>query len=306
MSLIQGRNVWPFTDTIHVVSADPLRTPSLTNEFPFIWSEPSEPCHKKPCYRLIFKLGPCHSPSQQCTVAGFLASRICYYGSSVCFLSELFSLYITVCTIRPFPLSLSLFRSPCICWLGYWRGRSLPCKDFSRFFSSFSFLCLFSALSLSISFSFSLSVYFLQCDQVQVIPIPSVCIIIFHFSSSHSFTVTSSLCSLRFIILAACGYWHKGDFSLLSGEILHGPILIIIRLSRHCFHYLPSSHTVGSKKLIQINLLSYDLFVALSSCPFLQSLEQHKWLIFLLDQIYWILHQTFAAAVWISKWMTGP
>lgn len=208
--------------TLYMWSALTRSGPSLTNESPLIQSEPSEPCHKKPCYSvgLIFKLGPCPQslPAVYCCwISGqpyLLLWQLCL------FLSKLFSLSITVCTICPFSLSLSVLLSLCICWLEYWCCQLLPCNDFSLFFFCFPGFFLFVFfLTFNLFLFFALSVYFLQCDQVQVIPIPSVCIIIFHFSSPHSITIMSSLCSLRFIILAACGCWHKGDFSLLSDEI---------------------------------------------------------------------------------------
>jgi len=38
----------------------------------------------------------------------------------------------------------------------------------------------------------------------------------------------------------------------------------------------------------------------------LHSLEQNMKCISLFDQIHWILCETFAAALWINKWMTRP
>lgn len=77
-----------------------------------------------------------------------------------------------------------------------------------------------------------LSVYFLQCDQVQVIPIPSVCIISFIF-----FSITTYPTFACYATGAASSQPHacidvKTKVPFRPGEILHGPILMVLRLSQ--------------------------------------------------------------------------
>lgn len=256
----------------------PAAIPSLTSEFPLIKSEPSEPRHKKPCYSvgLIFELGP--SP-QSLPVAGFLARHICYYGSPVCFWASC-SHFFSLCVLYvPFSLSSSPLTLHLVIRLS-----TLSISPLLRSVTSFLWLAWFPIshpVSLDLFIFFSLFI-FLQCDQVQVIPIPSVCIIIFHLSLS-CITVTSSFCLLCFIILAACGCWLRGDLSLLSGENLQCYILIIIQRSRLSF-VTPSHHWYKEEEPIHYMIVSLSLFYSSIRCQ-----EQNSRLIFLLNQIHWIL-----------------
>lgn len=89
------------------------------------------------------------SPSHQCTVARFLASRICYYGSSVCFRVSYSHFLPPRVLYTPFPLSLAVLLSVCICCLEYW------CCWFCPFhYSSFLFFKYVFPPCLSHSLSF--------------------------------------------------------------------------------------------------------------------------------------------------------
>lgn len=103
-----------------------------------------------------------HSPSQQCTVAGFLASRICFYGSSVCFWACC-SHFLSQCVLYVpiLSLSFSLPLSLCICWLEYWCCRLLLRNDFHcfSFASRVFFLRLFSPSTFNLFLFFSLCLF---------------------------------------------------------------------------------------------------------------------------------------------------
>lgn len=173
-------------------------------------------------------------------------------------------------TLFPPPFSSRAFGNYNIDVVDFFLAMILHC------FFSFAFLLLFLCIPhpLAQYLSLSLSVYLLQCDQVQVIPIPSVCIIIFHFSSSHHSNLSPTpppLYLLCFIILAACGYWHKGDFSLPSNEILHSSILSDNHTASSALWYDSlSTHTIGRKKrsiyyhVIYLWLLSFVHFSCVS------------------------------------------
>lgn len=195
-----------------------------------------------------------HSSSQQCSVAGFLARRICYYGSSVCFWASCSDFFLSLCVLYvPFSQFSPFLTVHLLIRISMLSILLLAC-----------FFFWFSTLSLSISFSFSLCLFspvwpgpghphpqcmyyylsfFFILHQTNLLPLLAV----LHHSSC------MWMLTRRWFSFAL--WW---DFAVLHSDY-HTALKVLV-----C--YPPLSLLVG---LIQIYVLPCHLFVVLSSHQFL-------------------------------------
>ena len=217
----------------------PVPDPSLTNEFPLISSEPSEPCHKKPCYRvgLIFWAGflPTVPPSS-ILLLDFWPAVFVTMAALFVFEQVVLTLYHCVYYTCVFYLSLFLFLSQSICWLEYWCCQFLPCNNFPLVLFCFpvSFLLFFHPVSLNLALFFSLYLFFLVWPGPGH-PYPQCMYyyLSFFFISLHDSNIVLPLAVFHH---SSCMRMLTQVITfLLSGEIQFCPILIIIWLSRVCF-----------------------------------------------------------------------
>lgn len=141
---------------------------------------------------LIFELGPCHSPSLQCTVAGFLASCICSYSSSVCFWASR-SHFLSRFSLPLFlPVHLVITILMLLISSSQW-----SCTVSFLLLSCF-FFCLFRTLSLNIFLFLSLFTY---SSVTRSRSSPSPVYVLLSFIFLHLITVTPHPPSALLVVL---------------------------------------------------------------------------------------------------------